>query len=213
MEKKTHNKSNWIIVFILLNMIVLIVTVFVVFGKYTEAPKTVEGDVYLEDFEVALVPMIGNSEVSDSKIAEDGTIILDLSLAEYAKFTLDLKYSGKGKSYVRVLIEESWIYKNTDAITWVLIANSASTFNLGSNMNTTNKTPGTYLYVKDTIPDAISLNDNDRISIIDSVSPATVTGAVNGSNVSATHVKLSIKLEAVQYNRAAAIWGSTPVTP
>lgn len=154
-----------------------------ILAKYADS-GTIEGDATLEYFDV---------DVETTGGATDSNGIVTLDLSDYSNFSLTLNYDGDGKAFVRVLIETSWI-EVAGSIQTVLTASTSNA--LAYTYGTTFKDIGDgYLYMG-------PLSGTQTIPFI-----SGITGANAPSG--ATHVKLSIKVEAVQYNRTDAFWGLT----
>lgn len=188
MAIKKIGKSKIFIIIALLSIVVLSIAIYV-FSKYMN-DKTITGEVVLEDFAVELVPMLNNTALT---VEDDGTILL--SATDYEDFILNLKYTGDGKSYIRVLVEESWISIDADGTETVVISPGAGDFDFGIEIKEGKS--DSYLYVNKVV------QRDKTISVIEDVDLSAFSSALTSS----IYVRLSIKVEAVQYNRIIEKWG------
>jgi len=197
MEKKKLLKSKWILPLVFVAILTAAIAIYVI-AKYA-GTADVEGDVNLQGFDVT--PVVTTTEVtwnSDDDWNPDTGVVV-MTAAEYKGFKLDIEKSGNGWAYIRVSVEESWRIKDSVGMETV-VAMTGGTLKWGGDLleNTTDSTDNFY-YV-----DGI-VTDPGTIPIIDGSNTAPTTGA--GEELV---VRLSIKVEAIQYNRLGAFWGLDP---
>ena len=164
-------------------------------AKYVAA-EPVSENITFEDFDV-LVDKVNNldkaSLLSAGKI--DGNGVITLTRSEYMNLSVFIKQKGKGKSCVRIRIEETWV--KMDSTTSVVFSESHSYLSAPDIFDNTG-TDG-YLYVEG----IVNATDNDNYTSI-----PVITGIASGGSAptNATHVRLAIHLDAVQFNRYKVIW-------
>jgi len=192
MKKIRLSKKKLLALLVMLTVVTLVITVFIL-AKYTGEVK-VEGNAELQSFDVNLHVASESSEID-----EDGVVML--TPEQYEKFKLEVEKTGDGWAYIRVLVKESWIYTDSDSIETVLITTGGvlqyndTVGGLDTNNN--------YFYVNGIV------KESQSITIINS-SGSTVNSLptdIPSSSLADYKVKLSIKVEAIQYNRRKALWG------
>ena len=190
MEKKKLLKSKWLLPLVLVAILTAAIAIYVI-AKYAGAAD-VNGEVNLQGFDVTPVVTTGGTWDSDTGIVE-------MTVAEYADFKLDIDKTGNGWAYIRVSVEESWRIKDSDGIeTVVATAGGTLSWN-GALLTNTSSTTDNFHYAKGIV------TDPDTISIItgSNTAPTDITLTTGQEIV----VRLSIKVEAIQYNRLNAFWG------
>ena len=194
MKKIRLSKKKLLTLLVMLTAVSLSITVFIL-AKYTGEIKA-EGEAKLQSFDVSLYVSPNSATIDDNGIVE-------LTPQEYQEFKLEVNKTGDGWAYIRVLIEESWIYTDSDSIEIVKItAGGELQYNDAVGEPDTNDD---YFLVKDIVK-----KPTKTITIVDGSGNTknSLPGDISFSeNPEDYKVKLSIKLEAIQYNRRKALWG------
>jgi len=194
MEKKKLLKSKWLLPLVLVAILTAAITIYVI-AKYAETAD-VNGEVNLQGFDVTPKITSGYTDWNSD------TGIVELTVDEYKAFVLNIEKSGNGWAYIRVSIEESWRIKKAGD-TEVAAITAGGTLDWDTDLVTNNSsTTDNFHYV-----DGIVTNNPTTISIIDGSN--TVPTDIIPGNDETLVVRLSIKVEAVQYNRLGAFWGLT----
>lgn len=172
---------------LVLSVIVTVLTLSVL-AKYISAGRIIE-DTTLEYFDVGY-------SVNGGQVESDDTIFM--RVADYSNFNLTLNYEGDGKAFVRFLVEELWIAEDQNAgMQTVLTGANATAYSF--------------------IPEVTVIDNYGYLGPLSGTQDITVINDVNTNNApaNANYVKLSIKVEAVQYNRTMAFWGldQAAITP
>lgn len=132
----------------------------------------------------------------------DSSGVFTLTEAEYSSgFNLSVEYKGLGKSYIRILIQESWIYEDASGTQTVVMASGISTYTPASSDIVDNRPADGYVYIKG----PTNTGSDTVYTTIPVITGATKPAFPAGTTV--THVKISIKVDAVQYNRYEQFWG------
>jgi len=136
---------------------------------------------------------------------DSATGVVVMTADQYEKFVLDINKTRNGWVYIRVSIEESWCVRAADG-TETVVATTDGTLSWDGDLLINGiDTTVNFRYV-----DGIVTENSTTISIIDgSRSNIAPTGITVNSGEELV-VRLSIKVEAVQYNRADAFWGIDP---
>jgi len=194
MEKKKLLKSKWLLPLVLAAILTAAIAIYVI-AKYAGAAD-VDGEVNLQGFDVTPEITSGYADWNSD------TGIVELTEAQYQAFVLNIEKSGNGWAYIRVSIEESWRIKKADD-TEVAAITTGGSLVWDSTKITTNSTDN-FHYVKGIV------TDSDTISIITGSNTAPTDINVDTTNGEELVVRLSIKVEAIQYNRLNAFWGLDP---
>jgi len=195
MEKKKLLKSKWLLPLVFVAILTAAIAIYVI-AKYAGAAD-VEGEVNLQGFDVT--PKI----TSDYESWDLDTGVVVMTADQYEKFVLDIKKTGNGWAYIRVSVEESWRIRNTDAGTEVAAVTTGGILKWHTTHLTTNTTDN-FHYV-----DGIVTDNPTTISIIDGSNTAPSPSVTLGTDEELV-VRLSIKVEAIQYNRLNTFWGLDP---
>jgi len=193
MDKKKLLKSKWLLPLVLVAILTAAITIYVI-AKYA-GDAGVEGEVNLQGFDVT--PKITSEYESWNSV----TGIVEMTAEQYADFALDIEKSGNGWAYIRVSVEESWRIKKADG-TEVVAVTTGGALSWNSTETTTNGTDN-FQYVKDIV------TDPETISIITGSNTAPNPSVTLGTGENLV-VRLSIKAEAIQYNRLNTFWGLDP---
>jgi len=195
MEKKKLLKLKWLLPLVFVAILTAAIMIYVI-AKYA-GTSDVNGEVNLQGFDVT--PVV-TSNYTDW---DSDTGIVELTEAQYEEFTLDIEKSGNGWAYIRVSVEESWRIKNINTTskteTVVTMTGGSLSWDVYLLENTIDSTDNFY-YV-----DGIVTNP-DTISIIAGSNTAPSPSVALGSDEELV-VRLSIKVEAIQYNRLKEFWG------
>jgi len=195
MEKKKLLKSKWLLPLVLAAILTAAIAIYVI-AKYA-GKADVDGEVNLQGFDVT--PKI----TSNYTEWDSDTGIVELTVDQYKDFMLDIEKSGNGWAYIRVSVEESWRVRNTNTTstskTETVVATTGGSLNWKSALlkNATDN----FHYVAGIVTD-----NPTTISIIDGSNTAPSPSVTLGSDEELV-VRLSIKVEAIQYNRLNAFWG------
>ena len=194
MEKKKLLKSKWLLPLVFIAIVSAVITLYVI-AKYA-GTADVEGEVNLQGFDVT--PEI-TSEYTDWN---SDTGVVEMTADEYEAFMLNIKKSGNGWAYIRVSVEESWrIKKNDDTEVTAITTGGILNWDTDLVINTSDN----FYYV-----DGIVTNNPATISIISGNNTAPTDINVDAASGEELVVRLSIKVEAIQYNRLNAFWGLDP---
>jgi len=194
MEKKKLLKSKWLLPLVFIAIVSAVITLYVI-AKYA-GTADVEGEVNLQGFDVT--PEI-TSEYTDWN---SDTGVVEMTADEYEAFMLNIKKSGNGWAYIRVSVEESWrIKKNDDTEVTAITTGGILNWDTDLVINTSDN----FYYV-----DGIVTNNPATISIISGNNTAPTDINVDAASGEELVVRLSIKVEAIQYNRLDAFWGLNP---
>lgn len=190
MEKKKIPGRKQLLLLVIIMAATVALTWFVV-AKYYGEPD-VNGEANLQWFDVEIVdPNITDSEWDPVT----GTITL--TAAQYENFVLNIEKTGDGWAYVRVSVEESWKTVDTNG-TQTAVASVGGTLNTANN-------------IADNITDAADQN----LYVEGIVRTQGTINVIAGSNQLPTDigttsndyvVQLSIRVEAIQYNRLEEFW-------
>jgi len=190
MKKKKRLNSKWLLLLVL-SIIVTATGMQYVIAKYTgSAAVAAEAD--LQGFDVS--PVITTSY--ESWASDTG--IVTMTAAQYAAFKLDIEKTGDGWAYIRVSVKESWRVRTTASGAEVAAITTGGSLVWDSALLT--NSADTFHYV-----DGIVTDNPKTISIINGSNTAPTDITV--SNGQELVVRLSIKVEAIQYNRLNAFWG------
>lgn len=196
-------RKSTFIIFLMVN-IVLLTLVSITLAKYTQKKNIVDNLVF-EDFDASIYKINGFdlSELKNNgKLDSNG--VITLTRAEYENFSLSIKYKGKGKSFIRILISESWSNRADDVQTVVPAGLSNYTFENVLDKIHDNRVTDGYLYLEGPTNNNSTASNDERI--INVISGAT---AIPLGEYTSTQVKIIIKIDAVQYNRYKALWNIT----
>lgn len=193
MKKKKSIKPILFKSFIMLNIVAAIFASLTL-AKYIDT-SNVKDTVTLEHFDIDL-----SNEFTASFNGKKANGIITLTKEEYEEgFYLSLKYIGNGKSYIRVLVEESWISTAGGIETVVFSGLPAYEFASGGLYGIhDNRTGDGYIYIK-----GPTYGDN----VIPVIASAKYNPPADGTI--ADRVKIIIRIDAVQYNRYKAVWRMT----
>jgi len=191
MEKKKLLKSKWLLPLVLAAILTAAIAIYVI-AKYAGAAD-VEGEVNLQGFDVT--PKI----TSDYTGWNSDTGIVELTKAQYEAFVLNIEKSGNGWAYIRVSIEESWRIRAADNTEVAAVTAGGSLDWDGDLLINTSDINDNFRYV-----DGIVTDNPTTISIIDGSNTAPTITVNSGEELV---VRLSIKVEAIQYNRLETFWG------
>lgn len=200
MEKKKMSRSQWLIPLLILTIAAIALALFVI-AKYT-GTADVESEANLQGFNVA--PVVVGTVGTDYESWDSDTGVVLLTVSQYQNFALNVEKAGYGWAYARVSVEESWRIRNTDTDTETVVATTGSVLQWdGSLLDSLDTTNDENKYVDE------MLTDPDTISIFaGSNTPATYSGTLNSNEELV--VRLSIKVEAIQYNRVDTFWAYNP---
>ena len=187
MEKRRLLKSKLLVGLVVLTAVTLVITLLIL-AKYM-SETTLEGNADLQGFDVSL------SIADTSGVDIDASGIVSLTPEQYEKFALSVEKTGSGWAYIRVSIAESWISVAEDGTEMVIAASSSK---LEKSSAVTAK--DNYFYVNGIVKEAAA------ISVI--TGSNTLPSEINDDKK--YRVKLSIKVEAVQYNRLETFWKIKP---
>jgi len=194
MEKKKLLKSKWLLPLVLAAILTAAIAIYVI-AKYA-GKADVDGEVNLQGFDVT--PKITSTYTDWNS----DTGIVELTEAQYKTFTLNIEKTGNGWAYIRVSVEESWRVRTSG--TEVAAITTGGTLDWATDLVTNNSsTTDNFHYV-----DGIVTNNPTTISIIDGSNTAP-SDIVYDSTSEELVVRLSIKVEAIQYNRLNVFWGLT----
>jgi len=192
MEKKKLLKSKWLLPLVFVAILTAAIAIYVI-AKYAGAAD-VKGEVNLQGFDVT--PKI----TSDYTEWDSDTGIVELTVDQYEDFVLNIEKTGNGWAYIRVSVEESWRIKTTATETEVGAITAGGTLVWDTDLVT--NTSDNFHYV-----DGIVTDNPATISIIDGSNTAPTINVNSGEELV---VRLSIKVEAIQYNRLNTFWGLDP---
>lgn len=184
-------KSKLPIVLVVLTAATWVITL-IILAKYN-GKADVNGTASLQGFDVSLDVVSPDTAANPNVIDENGVVVL--TPEQYREFQLNVKKTGEGWAYIRVSIEESWRTIDSDNEEMVIVTEGGSlTHNTGKTVILLDDE---HFYVKGIVksPDTISIIDGANI-LPDEIR----TGTDNYT------VRLSIKVEAIQYNRIAEFW-------
>jgi len=194
MEKKKLLKSKWLLPLVLAAILTAAIAIYVI-AKYA-GKADVDGEVNLQGFDVT--PKITSTYTDWNS----DTGIVELTEAQYKTFTLNIEKTGNGWAYIRVSVEESWRVRTSG--TEVAAITTGGTLDWATDLVINNSsTTDNFHYV-----DGIVTNNPTTISIIDGSNTAP-SDIVYDSTSEELVVRLSIKVEAIQYNRLNVFWGLT----
>lgn len=129
--------------------------------------------------------------------------VVRLTKAEYNTMKLNAEYTGPGECYYRFKITESWLHSEivdgnpTDIIT----PKELSTYQFGTDMYD-NRSYDNCIYSSVPLKD-----DNRSIEVISSCTEGADAADLLDPAHASQYVDISVEFEAVQWNRAAKIWG------
>lgn len=209
MERKTLLKSKLAVVLTMFTVFSIVLMVFVL-AKYIDSPN-VAGDVNLEDFDVELV------YIGDYTVDSTGSGVITLTPEQYKAFSLSVEKTGKGWAYARVVIDVSWVKQETTTedgsavTTGTVVISEAGTLQTAVGIKENTDTDGsTRYYVNKRLEDP----ETEPVKVIDTGTAYNAIPNDIATDIanSATYVaKLSIKVEAVQYNRIKTLWDIEPI--
>jgi len=193
MKKKKLLKSKWLLPLVFIAIVTATITLYVI-AKYA-GTADVESKANLQGFDVT--PVITGYETWNSD-----TGVVKMTAVQYANFTLAIEKSGNGWAYIRISIDESWRIRDNSTGVETVAATTGGTLSWDTNLGT-NATDN-FQYV-----DGI-VTDPGTIPIIgpSSIAASDITVGTGKELV----VRLSIKVEAIQYNRLFEFWGIDPGT-
>lgn len=199
MEKKIKLRSKWLIPFLILTAAATAIGVFVI-AKYS-GTADVSSEANLQWFDVA--PVIVGAEGTDYESWDADTGVVEMTPAQYQNFALNVQKTGEGWAYIRVSVEDSWRSVDADHGTETVIPVTGNSVNWDSSivMNTDSSDIHGYVNGIATDPGTIAIIDGPT-------NPNTLPTGISSSDTNYV-VQLSIKVEAIQYNRLDAFWGLT----
>lgn len=199
MNQKKRIKTIAFSAFIIINIIAFMFASFT-FAKYSQT-ESVEDKIVFEDFNVSIDKINGLDLAalrSSGKMDQNG--VVTLTKDEYKKFSLSIKYQGKGKSYIRIMVQESWI--NYAGGIQTVVFSKPSNFQMANGFFDNRSHDGFLYSVKPTY------NESNAERVIPVISGIT-TNPTNG--IDTTHVKIIVTIDAVQYNRYKALWNISEI--
>jgi len=205
MEKKKLLKSKWLLPLVFVAILTAAIAIYVI-AKYAGGAD-VDGEVKLQGFDVTPVVTTTDATWNSGTDWDSDTGIVEMTAAQYAGFKLDIDKTGNGWAYIRVSVEESWRIRTTVTGTEVGAITAGGSLNWDGDLLTNNSsTIDNFHYVDGIVtgPTTISIIDASTTSATSNTAPSDI---VYDNTSEELVVRLSIKVEAIQYNRLNTFWG------
>lgn len=137
-------------------------------------------------------------------VDENGKQYYDISADDFEHLSMDVFYSGKAKTYVRVCVETCWYRQDTDHQQLILHEYPVFAFNDEANIYD-NMSIDDCIYFKDIFGSEDT--EEKQINVISSVTDSgnDIDDPVHAGEHS-ERVRLFLTVDCVQFNRAKEVW-------